>query len=188
MRMKFWIVVGLLGHNLYVYCFNNPVNWEDSCGHRPGQLFNSINGAIKDFANIYNKKSINRNKEYATFIYKEKKNGKTYYSYYIPWKGTSTAVSIKVPVNIHRKNYNIVATAHTHAAYVRKTDENFSKDDKDIGKDLRLNMYLVTPKGRIKKYNYKTGKVTTWEYRTHHDRKAFGSTHICFKCSFWRIW
>jgi hypothetical protein len=45
----------------------------DPSGLKPGQLFKTMDAAAKDFAKIYNKISIKKDKEYASFIYKKTK-------------------------------------------------------------------------------------------------------------------
>ena len=84
----------------------------------------------------------------------------------------------------------MVAIGHTHGAYKSGYDnENFSGADGDKGgaKDFKLNMYVVTPGGQIKHYDYKTEKVRTLNYKTYHDYKSkfnfIWRTHRCDKCA-----
>ena len=60
---------GILGINTYAYCLNNPVNKVDHDGHKPGDLFDTMDEAARDFANYTNAKSISNNREYASYIY-----------------------------------------------------------------------------------------------------------------------
>ena len=44
---------GLRGTNMFIYCGNDPVNFNDNNGCAPGDLFGSLDEAIQDFTNIY---------------------------------------------------------------------------------------------------------------------------------------
>jgi len=60
---------GVLGINMFAYCINNPVNMADHSGNKPGDLFDSMDEAARDFANYINGKSISNNAEYASYMY-----------------------------------------------------------------------------------------------------------------------
>jgi len=60
---------GLLGLDIFSYCFNNPINMKDYTGNKPGDIFSSIEEAARDFALCYNGLSISDNVEYGTVIY-----------------------------------------------------------------------------------------------------------------------
>ena len=141
--------LGLLGLNLFSYCLNNPVNMADSGGNRPGDLFDTMDEAARDFAEYINAKSIEENREYASYIYSKTttvltfshykthrflfftwktavytKSTKTQYSYREPKRGTVDSSS--PPINWFWRD-NKVARLHTHAAYDPKYDnDNFS--------------------------------------------------------------
>ena len=61
--------LGFLGYNLFTYCLNNPVNKVDYSGNKPGDLFDTMDEAARDFAEYINAKSIEDNREYASYIY-----------------------------------------------------------------------------------------------------------------------
>lgn len=86
----------------------------------------------------------------------------------------------------------MVAIAHTHGAFSNgEFDDEFISDepdsvDDDIGaaKHFELNIYVATPGGLIKRYNYKTGDIYTFAYKTFHDyRTRFNFWKIRHKCS-----
>ena len=61
--------LGILGLNQFSYCLNNPVNMVDYGGNKPGDLFDTMDEAARDFAEYINAKSIEENCEYASYIY-----------------------------------------------------------------------------------------------------------------------
>lgn len=63
------VSLGILGYNTFAYCLNNPVNKVDFGGHKPGDLFDTMDEAARDFAQYINAKSIEENCEYASYIY-----------------------------------------------------------------------------------------------------------------------
>jgi hypothetical protein len=139
-----------------------------------------MDAAAKDFAKIYNKISIKKNREYGTYIYKKTKKfyksifkpGRwfvtqivldkrvTYYAYVKPKKGTKDSTG-------YPKNWfglkNKVATAHTHAAYDEKFgngNDIFSDADKTNANKRKMPSYVATPIGRLLKYNPSSKKVS----------------------------
>ena len=133
------------------------------------------------------------NWEYATFIYAVYWNtprGTVFagFSYYEPWTDKKQA-SVGISLKYNTKNYSLVAIVHTHGAYKKGYDnENFSGEsgDKGVAKTFKLMMYVVTPGGALKMYNYITKKVITLSYKTYHDyRSKMGflwMRHRCSKC------
>ena len=63
--------LGILGLNQFSYCLNNPVNMVDYGGNKPGDLFDTMDEAARDFAEYINEKSISVDCEYGSFIYKK---------------------------------------------------------------------------------------------------------------------
>jgi len=61
--------LGVLGLNLFSYCLNNPVNMVDYGGNKPGDLFDTMDEAARDFAEYINETSIEVDREYASYIY-----------------------------------------------------------------------------------------------------------------------
>ena len=61
--------LGVLGCNMFAYCLNNPVNMADYSGNKPGDLFDTMDEAARDFAEYINEKSIELDREYGSFIY-----------------------------------------------------------------------------------------------------------------------
>ncbi len=186
-----------LGYNLYNSCENNSIWFQDPCGHKPGRLFTRVTEAVMDFADIYNKISIKKNWEYATFIYRisvliyvsaTRWYWAPRYSFYEPWTDKSD-IGVRVPKAKNTKNYEIVAIVHTHGKYRNFVydSENFSSGDINVSKSYQADMYLVTPGGKIKKYEYATKTQSTFSYRTYHDYKSMFNLpwkrHFCYKCA-----
>ncbi len=73
---------GVIGHNCYVYCINNPVKYRDFFGTEAGDTFSTETEAIEDFYNCYAGKSKNESLEYLTFVRsKRNKNGQVVFYY-----------------------------------------------------------------------------------------------------------
>jgi RHS repeat-associated protein len=142
--------LGALGCNIFAYCLNNPTNKVDLLGNKPGDMFDTMDEAAKDFANYINAKSISENREYASYIYSKTitvktfshyetrrflwwswqaavytKSKKTVYTYRKPKKGTVD--SSTPPINWFGRDKK-VARLHTHAAYDPKYASDIFSD------------------------------------------------------------
>lgn len=79
--------------------------------------------------------------------------------------------------------------AHTHAAYsFGYLNERFSYPDKYLAKEgYGLDIYVATPRGKIKKYSHQTDETIVIYGETWHDRQTkefFGLIeHSCDKCA-----
>ncbi len=174
--------LGVLGTNLFAYCLNNPVNKIDYDGHKPGDLFDTMDEAARDMANYINAKSISDNREYAAAIYSVKTTVKTYETVtkthsFLWWKWTSTstktvkttktqytykeptkgsAAGAKVPSAPWFKKRT--AIFHTHAAYdANYQNDIFSPADKSAADKLKISIYVATPLGTLRKYDPSAG-------------------------------
>ncbi len=99
------------GINPFVYALNNPVNWIDPYGLKPGDKFNTMDeAAIDSIEYIFNNKSDSRKFEYGGFLYKTEDNN---FSYTVPVRGTENAIE-KCDLNTPPAGLSSEAIYHTH--------------------------------------------------------------------------
>ncbi len=153
----------------YVFSGNEVIAAVELEGLQPYRLFNSPDEAAANFGQQYNPASILEGREYGTNIYAVHsykddytRASQTHYYYEEPNKGTKDGVT--VPQTWNNKGVR-VATAHTHGEYIAPwTDfmginrayenNNFSKTDKENAEERKVNNYVVTPNGSLRRYNY----------------------------------
>lgn len=157
----------------YAYVLQNPLTFTDPDGQAPHHLFRSPDAAAKDFGRLYNPVSIRRNRELAASIYEVKRNGRYYYAYSKPAKGTIDASDpSKAPAPAGTRT---VGDIHTHGAEIAKYDNNhFSDADIDgITADGHIG-FVVTPKGYLKRYNPWVKRITLVSTDMPHDERHYG--------------
>jgi len=169
----------------YAYCLNNPVKLIDVDGRDPGDFFNTMDAAAKDFGNVYNDNSIRSGREYGSRIYMiadSKGNGG--YTYNAPNIGENgnSVVPAAAPTGAL-----VTGITHTHGKYSfgkwadnlfsgswnKEGNINTSQENKavvnspemssDIGTANKENVkiYVATPSGSLQKYDPATGKIST---------------------------
>ena len=147
--------IGIVGGiNLYGYVKNNPIDWFDPFGLKPGDPYPTQDTAARDAINDINPTSISEGREYGGWIYQ---NSDGTYSYTESNSGSRAGTSLgPVPQGVQ-----ITGDYHTHGANDPGYDnENFSQTDK-IGNDqMNTTGYLGTPSGTIKRYDPSTSQET----------------------------
>lgn len=131
--------------NLYGYVANDPVNWIDPTGLRPGDQFTSPGEAAGDVLNYINPTSIGQNLEYGGHII-QNPNGS--YSATTPIVGGPAGVNIGMPPPGSAASY------HTHGGYDPRYDnEHFSPADILYNAFNGIPGYLGTPGGSYQTNN-----------------------------------
>ena len=137
--------------------------------HYAGDDFVSPFAAAVAWGLRYDTVSIVPNKEYASAIYR-KPNGM--YSFTVPNIGDELGVTIP---DVDAELGIRVSAVHTHGSYMPGyKNEDFSDADMKTAKNIKGSLYLITQKGYIKRYNYKTGKTTVLGSGFYIDPKLFG--------------
>jgi RHS repeat-associated protein len=161
----------------YAYCFDNPIRYADYKGFLPvgpGDLYNSIEDAARNWGETYNGQSIRDNEEYGSTIYEVIQKGVTYYTYSVPNIGKGGA---SVTVSLEPNGAKAVADIHSHAAYDPAYDNNNFSNDGNGGGDIPDNDrtgllgFLTTPNGSFKKYDPVSGLETLINQSMDFDRR-----------------
>jgi RHS repeat-associated protein len=148
------------GMNLYAFVGNNPVNWVDPWGLKPGDTFKTMEEAVTDALDyIYpktNVKNVLDQREYGGTIRKRKRiiwNKKKFwfekiveYTYSEPVEGGP----FRVPIPIKS---NSVCIYHSHTNFPGYDSENFSQEDRKISNRNRIPIFVITPSGVMKRHD-----------------------------------
>jgi RHS repeat-associated protein len=125
--------------------------------------FKTIQEAAIAWGNRYNDNSIVEKVEYGSTIFKYRIRGVILYGYSIPYRATIRGSS--VDVSPAPNGTVAVADIHSHgnAWGVNpgevEADNNFSSLDKWSNYNKRIDGYLTTPDGSLKKYEYRTART-----------------------------
>ena len=166
----------------YAYCLDNPVKFLDRDGFDPGDFFYTMDEAAMDFGLTYNDNSIREGREYGSSIFSVvNKNGISGFTYTVPNIGLEDEVQSSQPPF----GYKVAARIHTHGQSSRYNDDKYwdnefsgmrDREDRplspqsrmkvtngDIGiaNELKIDSYLVTPNGSLKRYDHTSGKIST---------------------------
>jgi RHS repeat-associated protein len=147
------------GNNWYAYVNNDPVNWVDLWGLKPGDIFPTVDEAADDFGKEFNGISIIKRIEYGTTII-QTGNG---YSYMEPTEGDDDEIILPIPLDGPDQ---AVAGHHTHANYDARFVVNgidysnlFSFQDKETARLYGKPFYLAAPDGSLSVYDPITDSV-----------------------------
>ena len=210
---KFWVEVNLFGKPAYILCddlefivqsevdaaiekfreqeLNKILYSAKNSPGGAGSQFDSMEDAAKDFAIKENKRSIENNWEYATYIYSYKVNVPAFlffgtktidkFSYTAPHTNKDASnVDVEPGKFVKpRADAKLVALAHTHSAWnslrvVGGKDYNdvFSPADLTIAKKYRS--YLASPNGSLQ---CRTTHMTTVLFNAWNDKVAHDKNH-----------
>ena len=145
--------------SVYAFSGNQVINAVEIDGLEPYILFKSETQAVKNYAQQYNGKSIINGVEYGANVYKKiAADGKTYFAYDSPTKGTAAGVKIQ-PLEV--KDAERVATIHSHGEYLKEYKNNeCSPQDKVNSEKRGIDNYVTTPNGSLQKYNEDKKTIT----------------------------
>lgn len=117
----------------YNYVMGNPIMLIDPDRKKPKKkTFKTRDEAAKHWAKEYAKKSINKNREYASVIYSKEINGEVVYSYTKAKKGIGHfSGSRKKP-----RGTTLEASIHSHAAYDPRFDNSYGKESLYLDEEL----------------------------------------------------
>ena len=147
-----WQVRDLIGYpdgwNNFAYC-NNNLFCIDLYGTLQTDIFPTMDAAAIDWGRMYNEASFTSNLEFGSSIYKVDGG----YQYSVPNIGSESGVNIpSCPAGTE-----FVGDIHSHGGHDSNYDTyNWSDRDKE-GEGVK---YLVTPDGRLQKYDPKTNEIT----------------------------
>lgn len=161
------------GHNPYAFGLHNPLRFTDPDGQEAWDHFSSELAAAKDFARIYNERSIFHNYEFGANIYRTTLNGKTAYFYDQPATNLDDSGVELPPILPYGKK---VADIHTHSRMEQGATGYLEHSDTDEqGNDAEgLPGYVANPRGELKRYNPKTGRIKTVAKGLPHDEIFYG--------------
>ena len=160
-----WLSQDLIGYpdgwNNFAYCNNDITICIDVFGTLQTDVFPTMDAAAIDWGKMYNEASYTSNLEFGSCIYKVEGG----YQYSLPNIGTENGV--KIPSN--PAGTELVGDIHSHGGHDTNYD-TYNWGDKDkTGSGIK---YLVTPDGKLQKYDPKTGKTTVISTNLPRDPKA----------------
>lgn len=134
--------------SIFEYCYNSPVGFYDCSGYKAGNLFNSRDEAVIDFAYWYYNISLYIKMELSSLIYTIKKRGRTKYSYTKYIVGDAHhCYPLRSKKDIPKKGV-LAGIIHTHIYGM-----DFSSKDIETTEKLFIPVYVITPNKSVKLYH-----------------------------------
>ena len=160
---------GVLGHNTYAYCLNNPVNMKDSLGHeaepvddQTGKTFKTLKEAVEAAAYKLHAYTKENNVEVG-FVISKTKGGYQLSEMMIGWHdGISAANYLDI-----LQDRDAVAVIHTHPNCLYHRAPVFSYLDIAFLRDFNLEGFIVSSDGTLYIYdeeNHRKGLDYSVEY------------------------
>jgi RHS repeat-associated protein len=161
------------GHNPYAFALHNPLRFADPDGREAWDYFSTELEAAKDFARIYNERSIFHNYEFGTNIYRTTLNGKRVYYYDSPVTDLDDSGVSLPPILPFGE---VVADIHTHSRMEVKAQGylEHSHTDLDGNDENGRPGYVANPRGELRRYNPRTGKTKIVATGLPHDELFYG--------------
>ena len=152
------------GLNWYVYCNNDPVNFVDRSGLKPGDIFDTLDEAALDAGGYYVTITIENDEEMCGLFYQNADGKFTYYD--VENEADNKTLGFKVSWNwSNDPTKNPIAFIHSHVFHdINNPNNEFSTpgnttgpgDDVTFAVNNGIPIFVAAPTGEVKKYDPST--------------------------------